>query len=95
MKHTDLNSDLTIIGLIFTIIICSFLFLGIKLNEYKLQQELLNTKKVAVDLYEENQTMNRKVGTLYYQLEQKNQELKEFNELKKLKEDVRTFWDGR
>lgn len=91
----DLNSDLTVIGLIYCIIIFGCIHLNVKYNEYVLQHELLKTKKVAVDLYNESKYTYYIIDDLNRKIAEKEEELKEFNDLKQLKDDVREFWNRR
>lgn len=91
----DLGSDLTIIGLIYFIIVFGALHLKLMYNEYKVNEELMFAKKLVVDMYNENSNTYNVINELNNKLHQKNVELKEFNDLKQLKEDVREFWNRR
>lgn len=91
----DLNSDLTIVSLIYCIIIFGCIHLNVKYNEYVLEYELLKTKKIAVELYNESKYTYYIIDDLNRKIAQKEEELKEFNDLKQLKDDVREFWNRR
>lgn len=91
----DLNADLTIIGLVYIMIIFGSLYIGTLYKTYKLENELFQSKVIAVQLYNESKYTDYVIQDLNDKLNQKRTELKEFNDLKQLKEDVREFWERR
>ena len=94
-KYHDLNSELTIVGLILFIIVFGCIHLQTKYNEYRLKGELITAKKVVVDLYNDNKSFYSVIDGLNSTIKEKNQEIQEYQDLKQLKDEVREFWDKR
>lgn len=91
----DLSSDLTIVGLLQLIIVVLFLYCSSLYTEHKLKEKLVQAQRLVINIHNENNITYNIIDDLNQKLKQKDLELKEYNDLKQLKEDVRTFWERR
>lgn len=92
-NENDLNSELTIVALIFVLIIISFIYVNSRFNEYMLLDELNTNKEVINDQLNENNKLYNIISYLNVEITTKNEELQEYEDLKQLKDDVREFWN--
>lgn len=95
MFKPDLRADLTATGAIFTIIVCSFIWVSANFQFAKqleqLHSGLFTAKSLVVELYTENVQLHSSVVYLNQAYIDSQAEAKYYRKLSNLKEDLRQF----